>query len=137
MFRECRSILNPMTIDDNQPTFVFIFLCSFSYAFYNVFSLQTLLPSTPVDFAIEKITVSHEGSFLALSGRQGVAVLELPRRWGPNGQYKEGKESILCRYVIIKSLCYYSNSVLCVVYVFCHNNLNSRMQIKKQKKNHV
>lgn len=65
------------------------------------FSLvQTLLPSSPVDFTVEKITASHEGSFLALSGKRGVTVLELPRRWGPNGQYKEGKERILCRYVV-------------------------------------
>lgn len=62
-------------------------------------SLQTLLPSSPVDFTVEKIIASHEGSYLALSGRRGVTVLELPRRWGPNGQYKEGKERILCRYV--------------------------------------
>lgn len=57
---------------------------------------QTLLPSSPVDFTVEKITASHEGSFLALSGKRGVTILELPRRWGPNGQYKEGKGRILC-----------------------------------------
>lgn len=57
---------------------------------------QTLVPTSAVDFTVEKLTASHEGTFLALSGNRGVSVLELPGRWGPNGQYKEGKERILC-----------------------------------------
>lgn len=57
---------------------------------------QTLVPTSPIDFAVEKITASHEGSSLALSGSRGVAIVELPNRWGPNGQYKEGKERLLC-----------------------------------------
>lgn len=60
--------------------------------------LQTLVPSSSaIDFTVERITASPEGSYLALSGSRGVAVLELPGRWGPSGQYKEGKERILCR----------------------------------------
>lgn len=85
----------PQPIADCHPnnfsrSFLYILRC---------FLLQTLLPQSRVDFTVAKITASHEGSYLALSGRRGVTVLELPRRWGPNGQYKEGKESILCRYV--------------------------------------
>lgn len=58
---------------------------------------QTLIPSAPQNFTVEKILPSTEGTFLALSGPRGLSILELPRRWGPNGQYQNGKECIICR----------------------------------------
>lgn len=58
---------------------------------------QTLIPTAPQVFTVDRITASTEGSFLALSGSRGVAIMELPRRWGPNGQYQAGKERICCR----------------------------------------
>lgn len=58
---------------------------------------QTLIPSAPQNFTVEKILPSAEGTFLALSGPRGLSILELPRRWGPNGQYQNGKECIICR----------------------------------------
>lgn len=86
----------------------------FLFVFTGLFLVfQTLLPSTPVDFVVEKITASHEGSYLALSGKRGVTVLELPRRWGANGQYKEGKERILCRYDYVHFLFYYIFFCIC------------------------
>lgn len=86
----------------------------FPNATFFLFVFQTLLPTSPVDFTVEKITASHEGSFLALSGNRGVAVLELPGRWGPNGQYKEGKERLLCWWVIsiLFSVCWCSKCML-------------------------
>uniref|UniRef100_A0A8D8L7M5 Nuclear pore complex protein Nup88 n=2 Tax=Culex pipiens TaxID=7175 RepID=A0A8D8L7M5_CULPI len=58
---------------------------------------QTLIPSAPQNFTVEKILPSTEATFLALSGPRGLSILELPRRWGPNGQYQNGKECIICR----------------------------------------
>ncbi|XP_065090306.1 nuclear pore complex protein Nup88-like isoform X2 [Ochlerotatus camptorhynchus] len=58
---------------------------------------QTLVPSAPQNFTVEKILPSTEATFLALSGPRGLSILELPRRWGPNGQYQNGKECIICR----------------------------------------
>uniref|UniRef100_A0A182WNE0 Uncharacterized protein n=1 Tax=Anopheles minimus TaxID=112268 RepID=A0A182WNE0_9DIPT len=58
---------------------------------------QTLIPSAPQNFTVEKILPSTDGTFLALAGPKGVSIIELPRRWGPNGQYQNGKECIICR----------------------------------------
>uniref|UniRef100_A0A1S4GB46 Uncharacterized protein n=1 Tax=Anopheles gambiae TaxID=7165 RepID=A0A1S4GB46_ANOGA len=58
---------------------------------------QTLIPSAPQNFTVEKILPSTDGTFLALAGPKGVSIIELPRRWGPSGQYQNGKECIICR----------------------------------------
>ncbi|XP_058060912.1 nuclear pore complex protein Nup88 [Anopheles bellator] len=58
---------------------------------------QTLIPSAPQNFTAEKILPSTDGTFLALAGPNGFSIIELPRRWGPNGQYQNGKECIICR----------------------------------------
>ncbi|XP_052868926.1 nuclear pore complex protein Nup88 [Anopheles cruzii] len=58
---------------------------------------QTLIPSAPQNFTVEKILPSTDGTFLALAGPNGFSIIELPRRWGPNGQYQNGKECIICR----------------------------------------
>uniref|UniRef100_A0A182PJ32 Uncharacterized protein n=1 Tax=Anopheles epiroticus TaxID=199890 RepID=A0A182PJ32_9DIPT len=57
----------------------------------------TLIPSAPQNFTVERILPSTDGTFLALAGPKGVSIIELPRRWGPNGQYQNGKECIICR----------------------------------------
>lgn len=54
--------------------------------------------SSTQPITVDKITASHEGSYLALSGSHGVTVLELPRRYGKHGQFQDGKETIFCRY---------------------------------------
>uniref|UniRef100_A0A182MT62 Uncharacterized protein n=1 Tax=Anopheles culicifacies TaxID=139723 RepID=A0A182MT62_9DIPT len=59
--------------------------------------VATLIPSAPQNFTVEKILPSTDGTFLALAGPKGVSIIELPRRWGPNGQYQNGKECIICR----------------------------------------
>ncbi|KAM7349949.1 nuclear pore complex protein Nup88 isoform 2-T2 [Cochliomyia hominivorax] len=58
---------------------------------------QTLIPSVPLSFEVERVLTSNEGSLIALAGLRGVCVLELPRRWGANGQFMEGKAKITCR----------------------------------------
>lgn len=62
---------------------------------------QILIPSTPVDFNVTKLVASADGQYLALSGTRGVAVLEIPGRYGQNGLYKEGKAKILCNTFIL------------------------------------
>ncbi|XP_055913972.1 nuclear pore complex protein Nup88 [Eupeodes corollae] len=58
---------------------------------------QTLVPSTPHTFKVERLVASIEGSLIALAGPHGLKLLELPRRWGANGQFMDGKEIITCR----------------------------------------
>lgn len=62
---------------------------------------QTLIPSTPIDFTINKLIASPEGQYLALCGSRGVAILEIPCRYGPNGMYKDGKPKVLCNTNIL------------------------------------
>lgn len=81
---------------------------------------QTLIPSTPIDFVVNKLTVSHEGQFLALSGSHGVAILEIPCRYGPNGLYKEGKPKILCSTHILDEKYFTSNTLVTVQQVRWH-----------------
>lgn len=57
---------------------------------------QTLVPSSTQNFAVNKILVSNDSNFVAIAGHRGVSLVELPRRWGANGQYNDGKESIIC-----------------------------------------
>lgn len=63
--------------------------------------LQTLRPSKLQNFIVDRVVCSPESDLIALAGSRGLTILELPRRWGPNGQYLEGKEHIICRYVNI------------------------------------
>lgn len=81
---------------------------------------QTLIPSKTVDFAVEKLTASNEGQFIALSGSRGVAILELPTRYGPNGQYKEGKSKIFCNTNILDEQFFCSNPHVSVQQVRWH-----------------
>lgn len=83
-------------------------------------NFQTLIASTPIDFVVNKLTISHEGQFLALSGNHGVAILELPCRYGPSGLYKEGKPKILCSTHILDEKYFTSNSFVTVQQVRWH-----------------
>ncbi|XP_075154824.1 nuclear pore complex protein Nup88 isoform X2 [Haematobia irritans] len=58
---------------------------------------QTLVPSIPFSFDVERIVASNEGSLIALGGLKGLCIMEMPRRWGANGQYMDGKSRITCR----------------------------------------
>ncbi|KAH8383504.1 hypothetical protein KR009_008940 [Drosophila setifemur] len=58
---------------------------------------QTLIPSSTVNLNVDRVLVSNEASLVALSSPHGVCILELPRRWGADGYYKDGKERITCR----------------------------------------
>lgn len=79
-----------------------LFLCSFGVTVQKIskflyFLSQILNPSTPQSFIVDKIIPSDENSLIALSGRHGIAVMELPRRWGKDGQFNGGKKEMTCR----------------------------------------
>lgn len=83
-------------------------------------SFQTLLPGTPIDFVVNRLTASHEGQFLAISGNRGVVILELPCRYGPNGLYKQGKPKILCTTHVLDENFFASNQSVTVQQVRWH-----------------
>ncbi|XP_018794479.1 PREDICTED: nuclear pore complex protein Nup88 isoform X2 [Bactrocera latifrons] len=70
---------------------------------------QNLIPSVPQSFQVERVVASLEGSLIALAGARGVTVLELPRRWGKDGLFMEGKEKITCRAFNLDSLLFSNN----------------------------
>ncbi|XP_049310430.1 nuclear pore complex protein Nup88 isoform X1 [Bactrocera dorsalis] len=70
---------------------------------------QNLIPSVPQSFQVERVVASSEGSLIALAGARGVTVLELPRRWGKDGLFMEGKEKITCRAFNLDSLLFSNN----------------------------
>ncbi|XP_037931675.1 uncharacterized protein LOC119666471 [Teleopsis dalmanni] len=57
---------------------------------------HTLVPSIPQDFKVERLHISRSGISMALAGPKGVAIMELPLRYGKSGQYMNGKEKITC-----------------------------------------
>ncbi|XP_067637382.1 nuclear pore complex protein Nup88 [Eurosta solidaginis] len=70
---------------------------------------QNLIPSVPQSFQVERVVASNEGSLIALAGARGVTVLELPRRWGKDGLYMEGKEKITCRAINLDAQLFSNN----------------------------
>lgn len=62
---------------------------------------QILVPSSTQNFSVTKVTVSFGGSFAAISGPQGLSILELPTRWGSDGLYHDGKPRITCKVVTV------------------------------------
>lgn len=67
----------------------------------HVFLFKTLIPSANHNFVVNKVAVSNEGSFVAVSGQHGVSIMEMPRRWGANGLYQDGKTKIMCQTFIL------------------------------------
>ncbi|KAH8381273.1 hypothetical protein KR093_001710 [Drosophila rubida] len=72
-------------------------------------SYQTLIPSNTIGLYIDRIVVSNEGSLVALSGPQGVSILEVPRRSGPDGNFMDGKLKITCRTYTLDALLFQNN----------------------------
>lgn len=56
-----------------------------------------MIPSSNVNFNVTKVSVSVGGTYVALSGPQGVSVMEMPLRWGADGVYQDGKPKISCQ----------------------------------------
>ncbi|XP_062122391.1 nuclear pore complex protein Nup88 [Drosophila sulfurigaster albostrigata] len=83
-------------------------------------SYQTLIPSNTVGLYVDRVVVSNEGSLVALSGPQGVSILEVPRRSGPNGNFMDGKAKITCRTYSLDALLFQNNPQLEVRQVRWH-----------------
>lgn len=50
-----------------------------------------------MNFNVTKVSVSVGGTYVALSGPQGVSIVEMPLRWGADGVYQNGKSKITCQ----------------------------------------
>lgn len=61
--------------------------------------------------------MSYGGSYCALSGSQGLALIELPSRWGVDGLYFNGKPQITCKIINIHE---YASNQLEVVQIRWH-----------------
>lgn len=81
---------------------------------------QTLIPTSPIDFTVNKLMASNEGQYLALSGIHGVAILEIPCRFGPNGTFKDGKPKVLCTAHILDEHYFSSNQFVNVQQIRWH-----------------
>lgn len=81
---------------------------------------QSLIPTTPHNFYIDKIVANNDGSCVALSGPKGVSVFELPRRWGPHGLFMEGKDRITCQTTILSESFFLNNAHLEVLQIRWH-----------------
>lgn len=63
---------------------------------YFIYSLQTLQPTDPPIFEVTNVLINETATQLALWGKLGIALMELPKRWGKDAVYEGGKEEILC-----------------------------------------
>ncbi|KAG7157815.1 Nuclear pore complex protein Nup88-like [Homarus americanus] len=59
--------------------------------------VQTLALSKPPVWEVEQIQMNKNGNCVALIGRRGVAVVELPHRSGDPPLYDRGRDTITCR----------------------------------------
>ncbi|XP_017037925.1 nuclear pore complex protein Nup88 [Drosophila kikkawai] len=73
---------------------------------------QTLIPANAVGLEVDRVLASNEGSLVALGGTRGVTILELPRRWGPDGYFKDGKAKITCRTFSLDTQLFQNNPPL-------------------------
>ncbi|XP_060083278.1 nucleoporin 88-like isoform X2 [Ylistrum balloti] len=64
---------------------------------------QILLCSNAPRFEVEFLTFNLTGSLVALWGKGGITVLELPKRWGRYAELEGGKPSISCKSISIAS----------------------------------
>ncbi|KAB7495709.1 Nuclear pore complex protein Nup88 [Armadillidium nasatum] len=59
--------------------------------------IQTLILSKPPFWEVKCIIANKSGTGVLLVGNEGVAVVELPKRWGNPNMFEGGKESLSCR----------------------------------------
>ncbi|XP_018403349.1 PREDICTED: nuclear pore complex protein Nup88 [Cyphomyrmex costatus] len=57
---------------------------------------QTLRPTDPPIFEVTNVLINETATQLALWGKLGIALVELPKRWGKDAVYEGGKKEILC-----------------------------------------
>jgi len=64
-------------------------------------SYQTLVTSISPIFEITALKSSPSFHYALLFGPHGIGVVELPRKFGDDGQFEGGKDTILCRLTIL------------------------------------
>ncbi|XP_067208028.1 nuclear pore complex protein Nup88 [Linepithema humile] len=57
---------------------------------------QSLQPTDPPIFDVTNMLINETATQLALWGKLGIALIELPKQWGKDAVYEGGKEVILC-----------------------------------------
>ncbi|KAJ0063758.1 hypothetical protein NL108_006702 [Boleophthalmus pectinirostris] len=62
-------------------------------------SYQTLMCINPPFFEVSQVLLSPTRHHVALIGKRGVSVLELPQRWGKKSEFEGGKSEINCRTI--------------------------------------
>ncbi|XP_012253923.2 nuclear pore complex protein Nup88 [Athalia rosae] len=58
---------------------------------------QTLLLTDPPTFTVTNLQINETATQLAIWGNCGIAVVELPKRWGKDAAFQGGKDVISCR----------------------------------------
>ena len=59
--------------------------------------MQTLLCSNAPVYSVDCLLFNETGTLVAVVGKEGVSVVELPQRWGKYGEFEGGKDKIICR----------------------------------------
>ncbi|KAI4481683.1 hypothetical protein M0804_009204 [Polistes exclamans] len=57
---------------------------------------KTLQPTDPPIFEVMNISINETATQVAIWGILGIAIIELPKRWGKDSAFQGGKEIILC-----------------------------------------
>ncbi|KAK2580825.1 hypothetical protein KPH14_005907 [Odynerus spinipes] len=57
---------------------------------------QTLQPTDPPIFEVTNVYINETATQVALWGSLGIAVMELPKRWGKDAGFQGGKDTIIC-----------------------------------------
>ncbi|KAG7196705.1 hypothetical protein KM043_016035 [Ampulex compressa] len=57
---------------------------------------QTLQPTDPPIFDVTNVLINETATQLALWGKLGIVLMELPKRWGKEAFFQDGKEVIIC-----------------------------------------
>jgi nuclear pore complex protein Nup88 len=58
--------------------------------------LQSLQPTDPPIFEVTNVLLNETATQLALWGKLGISLIQLPKRWGKDSVYEDGKQVILC-----------------------------------------
>lgn len=82
---------------------------------------QTLLCSNPPCIkTVFGIRASLGGAWLGIFSNTGVSLMELPRRWGPNGYYSGGRDTVTCRTLPVDNRYFSSGPLAALVQARWH-----------------
>lgn len=82
--------------------------------------VQTLTLSNPPMWDVHQIVLNRSGTGLALIGTRGVAVVELPRRWGDPPLFEGGRDTVICRVEYIAERFFSCHPKLEVIHALWH-----------------